>query len=61
VGLKGHVEGGAQFFHKHANILVNLGGATASDVVRLIDLARETVERDLGFQLEPEIGLVGEF
>jgi UDP-N-acetylmuramate dehydrogenase len=31
-GLKGHVLGNAQFFHKHANIIVNLGGATAADV-----------------------------
>jgi UDP-N-acetylmuramate dehydrogenase len=61
VGLKGHVMGGAQFFHKHANIIVNLGGATAGDVMRLIELAQETVQRELGHKLEPEIGLVGDF
>ncbi len=61
VGLKGHVLGGAQIFHKHANIIVNLGGATVADVRGLIDLAQRTVERELGFRLEPEIGLVGEF
>jgi UDP-N-acetylmuramate dehydrogenase len=42
-GLKGHVIGSAQFFHKHANIIVNLGGATSGDVRALIDLAQTTV------------------
>ncbi len=60
-GLKGHVHGAAQIFHKHANIIVNLGGATSSEVMALIDLARNTVARELGYELEPEIGLVGEF
>ncbi len=60
-GLKGRVIGNAQIFHKHANIIVNLGGATSTDVMQLIDLARETVLRELGYQLEPEIGLIGEF
>jgi UDP-N-acetylmuramate dehydrogenase len=61
VGLKGHVLGDAQFFHKHANIIVNLGGATAADVRALMELAQTTVDRELGYRLEPEIGLVGEF
>jgi UDP-N-acetylmuramate dehydrogenase len=60
-GLKGHVLGSAQIFHKHANIIVNLGGATAAQVRALIDLARETVLRELGHELTPEIGFVGEF
>jgi UDP-N-acetylmuramate dehydrogenase len=60
-GLKGHVHGGAGIFHKHANIIVNLGGATAADVRALIELAQETVERETGYRLVPEIGLVGEF
>lgn len=62
-GLKGYVHPGgrAAIFHKHANIVVNLGGATAADVRELIDLARETVLRELGYELVPEIGLVGEF
>jgi UDP-N-acetylmuramate dehydrogenase len=61
VGLKGHIHGGAQIFHKHANIIVNVGGATALDVRALIDLARGTVERELGYTLKPEIGFIGEF
>jgi UDP-N-acetylmuramate dehydrogenase len=60
-GLKGHVLGAAQIFHKHANIIVNLGGATAADVRALIALAQETVERELGYRLKPEIGFIGEF
>ena len=60
-GLKGHVHGAAGIFHKHANIIVNHGGATAGEVVALIDLARTTVARETGYELEVEIGLVGEF
>jgi UDP-N-acetylmuramate dehydrogenase len=62
-GLKGHVHpsGRAEIFHRHANIIVNLGGATARDVRDLIELARSTVARELGYELRPEIGLIGEF
>ena len=60
-GLKGHVHGAAQIFHKHANIIVNLGGAKASEVRTLIDLAQTTVAQKTGYELEPEIGFVGEF
>jgi UDP-N-acetylmuramate dehydrogenase len=60
-GLKGHVLGNAQIFHKHANIIVNLGGATSGHVRGLIDLAQSTVQRELGYELVPEIGLIGEF
>ncbi len=60
-GLKGHLHGAAQIFHRHANIVVNLGGATATEVMTLIELARETVARRTGYQLEPEIAFVGEF
>jgi UDP-N-acetylmuramate dehydrogenase len=60
-GLKGHVHRNAQIFHNHANIIVNLGGATAADVRALIDLAQNTVKQQLGYELTPEIGFVGEF
>ncbi|HWV57186.1 MAG TPA: UDP-N-acetylmuramate dehydrogenase [Longimicrobiales bacterium] len=60
-GLKGRVHGGAQIFHKHANIIVNLGNASADEVVWLMRLARDTVHRELGHELKPEIGLIGEF
>jgi UDP-N-acetylmuramate dehydrogenase len=58
-GLKGHIIGNAQFFHRHANIIVNLGGATAADVRALIVLAQETVQRELGYEIETEIGMIG--
>jgi UDP-N-acetylmuramate dehydrogenase len=60
-GLKGHVHGRAAIFHKHANIVVNLGGATAAEVLTLIHLARDTVARETGHELVPEIRFVGEF
>jgi UDP-N-acetylmuramate dehydrogenase len=60
-GLKGHILGNAQIFHKHANIIVNLGGATAADVRALISLVQETVQRELGYGLTTEIGMIGEF
>ena len=60
-GLKGTTVGGAQIFRRHANIIVNLGGATASDVLALICLARDRVEQATGYVLEPEIRLLGDF
>jgi UDP-N-acetylmuramate dehydrogenase len=60
-GLKGFRHGGAQISHIHANIVVNLGGATAKDVRELITMAQQTVEAQCGVHLEPEIGFVGEF
>jgi UDP-N-acetylmuramate dehydrogenase len=60
-GLKGHVHGAAQIFRRHANIIVNLGGATAAEVRWLIDLARGTVLRETGHELVPEIGFIGQF
>jgi UDP-N-acetylmuramate dehydrogenase len=60
-GLKGFRHGGAQISHMHANIMINLGGATANDVRQLIAIAQEKVERECHVHLEPEIGFVGEF
>lgn len=60
-GLKGHRVGGAQISHIHANIMVNLGGATASDVRRLIAVAQSAVAKRFDQFLEPEIGFIGEF
>jgi len=60
-GLKGFRVGNAQISHIHANILVNLGGATAKDVRELIATAQRKVEEKFGMHLEPEIGFIGEF
>jgi UDP-N-acetylmuramate dehydrogenase len=60
-GLKGRRVGDAQISHMHANIMINLGHATAKDVRELIALAQSTVETNCGVHLEPEIGFIGEF
>lgn len=60
-GLKGYRVGDAQISHIHANIMVNLGHATSSDVVTLIRHAQRTVKERLGYDLETEIDFVGEF
>jgi UDP-N-acetylmuramate dehydrogenase len=60
-GLKGHRHGGAQISHIHANIMVNLGKATARDVRELIAIAQKCVKEKFGQTLEVEIGFVGEF
>jgi UDP-N-acetylmuramate dehydrogenase len=60
-GLKGLRVGDAQISHIHANIMVNLGHATARDVRELIATAQREVEKNHGVHLEPEIGFIGEF
>ena len=60
-GLKGARVGGAMVTHRHANIFINTGGATAADVRALIDHVQKTVDERLGYRLEPEISFVGEF
>lgn len=54
-GLKGLAVGGAQVSEKHAGFIVNRGGATAADVEALIGRIRETVFRETGVMLEPEV------
>jgi UDP-N-acetylmuramate dehydrogenase len=58
-GLKGTRRGGAGISTLHANFIVNHGGAKASDVVGLLELARATVKMKTGITLELEIKLVG--
>lgn len=58
-GLKGRIAGRAQISAKHANVIVNLGGATAEDVLSLMTAVREAVSDDHGVLLEPEIVLAG--
>jgi UDP-N-acetylmuramate dehydrogenase len=60
-GLKGFRVGDAQISHIHANIMVNLGHATARDVRELIAIAQKQVLEKHGLRLEPEIGFIGEF
>jgi UDP-N-acetylmuramate dehydrogenase len=59
VGLKGCRVGGAMISLKHANFIVNTGGARASDVLALMEMARRKVKADTGVDLEPEMRVVG--
>lgn len=61
VGLKDFRVGNAQFSGKHANFIINLGGATARDVKGLIDEAKKRVMEKFRVKIEPEVVLVGEF
>lgn len=54
-GLKGKGVGGAQVSQKHAGFVVNTGGAAAADILDTIHMVQETVFRDSGFRLEPEV------
>jgi UDP-N-acetylmuramate dehydrogenase len=60
-GLKGLQIGGARVSAKHANFFVNLGDASASDVLRLIRLVREEVAKRFGIHLELEVELFGDW
>ena len=53
--LKGRQIGGARVSEHHANFLVNVGGATAADILALMRLIQEKVRRDSGIELEPEV------
>lgn len=59
-GLKGRSVGGAQVSEKHGGFIVNTGGATCRDVLALMELIQETVRRETGVELEPEIRVTGE-
>jgi UDP-N-acetylmuramate dehydrogenase len=60
-GMKGYSIGGAQVSEKHANYLINVGNAKASDVRSLINLIKERVINKSGYSLETEISFIGEF
>ncbi|MDP8225684.1 MAG: UDP-N-acetylmuramate dehydrogenase [Candidatus Lernaella stagnicola] len=59
-GLKGYRIGGAQVSEKHANFLINVGDATAEDLLQLIEHVRQTVFEKTGIWLEPEVKIWGE-
>lgn len=58
-GLKGRRIGGAMISDKHANFIVNAGGAKAGDILALMELAQDKVRKKLGIELLPEIRVVG--
>ena len=59
-GLKGASVGGAQVSEKHAGFIINKGGATSDDVMKLIDLVQKTVLEKKGVVIEPEVRLIEE-
>ena len=60
-GLKGVQIGGAKISEKHANFIVNVGGATAKDVISLINLVKDKVREKFSIELEEEIVKIGNF
>jgi len=60
-GLAGFQVGGAKVSEKHCGFVVNAGGATAADVVSLMEQVSNIVEEKYGVKLEPEVKFVGEF
>ncbi|HYI15893.1 MAG TPA: UDP-N-acetylmuramate dehydrogenase [Thermomicrobiales bacterium] len=60
-GLKGTRVGGAVVSEKHANFIVNDAGATAADIVGLMTVVREAVQKQTGILLEPEIERIGDW
>lgn len=59
-GCKGLTVGGAQVSEKHGNFIINMGGATAADVLALIDKVQGIVAAKSGYELEREVRLLGE-
>ncbi|HVQ74138.1 MAG TPA: UDP-N-acetylmuramate dehydrogenase [Candidatus Binatia bacterium] len=60
VGLRGKRLNGAEISAKQANFIVNRGGATAGDVLALMDMTRDRVQAQFGIALEAEIRVMGE-
>lgn len=58
-GLKGYRVGGAEVSTKHAGFVINAGGATCKDVLKLISDVQDTVKEKTGFFLEPEVEILG--
>lgn len=58
-GLKGLTVGGAQVSEKHAGFLINKGGATAADILMLMEQVKRWVYEQTGVELEPEVKIVG--
>jgi UDP-N-acetylmuramate dehydrogenase len=58
-GLKGERIGGAQISEVHANFIANTGGATADDVLALIERAQKRVRDSAGVELETEVKVIG--
>lgn len=61
LGLRGYSMGGARISPLHANIILNSGGATASDIRKLVEFVQGRVLEEFGYSLEPEVLFVGDW
>ena len=59
-GLKGLAVGGAQVSELHSGFIINKGGATATDIIQLMEIVQQTVMDKFGVMLEPEVRIIGE-
>lgn len=59
-GLKGLTVGGAQVSELHSGFIINIGGATASDIIQLMEIVQAAVMDKFGVKMEPEVRIVGE-
>lgn len=60
-GLRGYRVGGAQVSEKHCGFVINAGGATAAEVMQLMQDVSDLVQAQFGVRLEPEVKRIGEF
>ena len=60
-GLKGYQIGMAQVAHRHANFILNRGGAKANEILQLIYHVQEQVEKQWSLLLKPEVKVMGDF
>ncbi|MBR5126804.1 MAG: UDP-N-acetylmuramate dehydrogenase [Roseburia sp.] len=60
-GLRGYQVGGAQVAEKHCGFVINKDGATAADIMQLMQDVSDKVEAQFGVKLEPEVKMMGEF
>lgn len=58
-GLQGHRIGGAEISRKHAGFIINVGGATATDYVEMIEYIQETIWNLNSVRLETEVRIIG--
>ncbi len=58
-GLRGYCVGGAQVSEKHCGFVINRGGATAGDVLKLVKDVQKKVQEEFGVDLELEVKLLG--
>ena len=59
-GLKGYTIGGAKVSEKHAGFVINKGGATAKEILQLIQYIKDTIKEKFGVDIALEVEVIGE-